>query len=141
MTPFADEQPVLCSPVCLGIIAKLRAIVAYFGGRRADFLCSSDLLAGEQDSNSHYRFEFRNFRGLRNLQTMQHLTRESTGAESTQTVHLFVRHSGEGYAIVWLKVVRTRPAWFPETSSRRLLAWARSPKAKDLSAEWLAREK
>jgi hypothetical protein len=48
----------------------------------------------ECDSNSHYRFEFRNPRRLRNLQAMQHLTRESTGSDwplgRLRTVHLFV---------------------------------------------------
>src|ERR1700722_2140267 len=48
----------------------------------------------ECDSNSHYRCEFRNPRRLRNLQAMQHLTRESTGSdwplERLRTVHLFV---------------------------------------------------
>jgi len=48
--------------------------------------------------NSHYRFEFRNPRRLRNLQAVQHLTRESTGSDwllgRLRTVHLFVRSLG-----------------------------------------------
>ena len=46
------------------------------------------------DSNSHYRFESRNPRRLRNLQAVQHLTRESTGIDwplgRLRTVRLFV---------------------------------------------------
>src|SRR3984885_6284155 len=47
------------------------------------------------DSNSHYRFEYRNPRRLLNLQAVQHLTRESTGSDwplgRLRTVDLFVR--------------------------------------------------
>jgi hypothetical protein len=51
----------------------------------------------ECDSNSHYRFEFRNPRRLPNLQAVQHLTRESTGSDwplgRQKTAHLFLRSS------------------------------------------------
>jgi hypothetical protein len=49
----------------------------------------------EWDSNSHYRFESRNLRRLRNLQAVRHLTGESTSSDwplgRLRTVHLFLR--------------------------------------------------
>ena len=44
-TAFDAEQSVLCGPVCLGIIVKVRAYFAHFGVRAVEFLCSSDCVA------------------------------------------------------------------------------------------------
>ena len=67
----------------------------------------------ECDSNSHYRFEFRNPRRLRNLQAEQHLTRESTRSDwppvdKKQSIFSSA-HQGERHTILWLKVVTFVP--------------------------------
>jgi hypothetical protein len=65
------------------------------GNGRRNFSAVKTCWRRECDSNSHYRFEFRNPRRLRNLQAVQYLTRESTGSDWPQidkkTVDLFVR--------------------------------------------------
>jgi len=40
VTPFSTEQSVLCSPVCLGIIAKYGHVSRISGERAATILCS-----------------------------------------------------------------------------------------------------
>jgi hypothetical protein len=42
---FAVGQPVLCSPVCVGIIAKYGHASRISGEMEADFLCSPDCVA------------------------------------------------------------------------------------------------
>jgi hypothetical protein len=41
----ASEQSVLCSPVCLGVIAKYGHVSRISGQGAAEFLCSSDCVA------------------------------------------------------------------------------------------------
>ena|ERR1700693_1754207 len=95
VTPFASEQSVLCSPVCQGIIAKNGHLSRISGKGRRTFSAVKTCWRRHCDSNSHYRFESRNPRRLRNLQAVQHLTRESTSSDwplcRLRTVHLFVR--------------------------------------------------
>ena len=82
-----------------GLLTNCRekwASFAYFEGkRRRNFSAVKTCWRRKCDSNSHYRFEFCNPRRLRNLQAVQHLTRESTGSDwplgRLRTVHLFVR--------------------------------------------------
>ena len=65
------------------------------GKQRQVFSAAQTVWRRDCDSNSHYRFESRNRRRLRNLQAVQHLTRESTSSDwplcRLRTVHLFVR--------------------------------------------------
>ena len=74
---------------------KLGMFRVFRGNGRRNFSAVKTCWRREWDSNSHYRFESRNLRRLRNLQAAQHLTRESTGSDwplgRLRIVHLFVR--------------------------------------------------
>ena len=95
VTAFAAELSVLCSPVFPGIIAKHGHCLRISEEEGSTFSAVQTAWRRKCDSNSHYRFESRNPRRLRNLQAMQHLTRESTGSDwplgRLRTAHLFVR--------------------------------------------------
>jgi hypothetical protein len=85
-------------------------IFRVFGrNRRRSFSAVKTGWRRECDSNSHYRFESRNPRRLRNLEAVQHLTRESTSSDwplvdKEQSIFSSA-HQGERHTIVWLKVV------------------------------------
>jgi hypothetical protein len=80
-TAFHAERSVLCNPVCQGTIAKYEHYSRISALRERNFSAVKTAWRSECDSNSRYRFEFRNPRRLRNLQAEQHLTRESTGSD------------------------------------------------------------
>jgi hypothetical protein len=115
------------------------------GKSRRNFSAVKTCWRRKCDSNSHYRFESRNPRRLRNLQAVQHLTRESTGSDwplgRLRTVHLFdlslrrtaydsVAESGR------LRCLGKRP----DIGCAMTTCLPRGPKAKNLSAG-CAREK
>jgi hypothetical protein len=74
-SPFSAVRLVDRKPRKMGMIREL------WGKWRRRFSAVQTAWRRECDSNSHYRFEFRNPRCLRNLQAVQHLTRESTGSD------------------------------------------------------------
>jgi hypothetical protein len=74
---------------------KMGIFRVFRGKSRRDFSAVKTCWRSECESNSHYRFESRNPRRLRNLQAVRHLTGESTSSDwplgRLRTVHLFVR--------------------------------------------------
>src|ERR1700693_4298883 len=74
---------------------KLGMFRVFRGNGRRNFSAVKTCWRRKCDSNSHYRFESRNPRRLRNLQALRHLTGESTSSDwplgLLRTVHLFVR--------------------------------------------------
>ncbi len=94
VTPSLPSSPFSAVHLVERISRKTGMFRAFWGKGRRIFSARRTCWRRECDSNSHYRFEFRNPRRLRNLQAMQHLTRESTGSdwplERLRTVHFFV---------------------------------------------------
>jgi hypothetical protein len=63
-------------------LSRKMGIFRVFRGKgRRNFSAVKTCWRRKCDSNSHYCFEFRNSRRLRNLQAVQHLTRESTSSD------------------------------------------------------------
>jgi hypothetical protein len=107
------EQSVLCGPVCLGIIAKYRYYSRISAQSEWNFSAVQTAWRRKCDSNSHYHFEFRNPRRLRDLQAVLRLTRESTSSDwppiDKKKSIFSSAPSGERHTIVWLKVVAFVP--------------------------------
>jgi hypothetical protein len=90
----AVKWDTLSSPFCGQDAPKLRPFRAILRILQPCFCAVQTAWRRKCDSNSDYRFEFRNPRRLRNLQATQHLTRESISSDwllgRLRTVHLFV---------------------------------------------------
>jgi hypothetical protein len=108
--PLASKRSVLSSPSWRTNIANNGHVSRISGeAARRQFSVVKTCWRRKCDSNSHYRFEFRNPRRLRNLEAVQHLTRESTSSDwplvdKEQSIFSSA-HQGERHTIVWLKVV------------------------------------
>jgi hypothetical protein len=66
-SPFATEQSVLCSPVCLPIIAKYGHYSRISAPSEGNFSAVQTAWRRERDSNPRYRSEWRKSRRLRKL--------------------------------------------------------------------------
>ena len=118
---FGADQSVLCSPVCLGIIAEYGHYSRIFGVKRAESLGSSDCVAERERFEPSVPFVWSTKRRpVRNIQTiLQHtrlLKRIASARKSGRAVPFHVPPKGERLAIIGRKVASfgslLRPNWF-----------------------------
>ena len=108
MTAFAAVRSVLCSPVCLGIIAKYGHFPGISDEEEPIFSAVQTAWRRERDSNPRYRSEWRKSRRLRKLRGISWFEiLQQTACSPFDTLNSRFRETsrGEAPAIVWLKVV------------------------------------
>jgi hypothetical protein len=108
---FAAEQSVLCSPVCGSNNREIRALFAYFGAKRVEFLRSRDCMAEREGFELSVRFCRAKARRVRKLQIAKPYqripsrTRHQIFAISPVSIRRPFGQKGERQAILWQKVV------------------------------------